>query len=352
MVTELCRHFRWDLWLTKVLQLATTESSILHAATALVALHRQDPPFALQQYNKAIRVLTVDNTLSDDALLVTCLLFTHIEMLWGDYKSAFLHIRNGSTLLKERGIGNTELSRHFACLEFHAATFDTTWVPYNCHMPAYISSIEDAKMMLDAEILRMLLSSPDEPQSMISGPAPRSLYSWAVNFENFLAVHKTDHRRSEAISLLRIQHITATIFLAASHTGSEMTYDQFTADFEKIVSLAASLSSLKSDLSCYTGVIPALYLTGIKCRQSTIRRQAAEWLSAARIREGLWDSILAAKVMEEVIAMEEAGIKEDPVPAEARVFHTWLTFSETETRNATLELESTRCGKMTKLVMW
>lgn len=347
---ELCRHFRWDLWLTHVLQLATTESSILHATTAFVALYRQDRPLAWQQYNKAIRVLTVD-TVSVNALLVTCLLFTHIEILWGDYKSAFLHIRNGSTLLKEHGVENADLIRLFASLEFHAASYDPAWVPHKFPMPARISSIEDAKMMLDAESLQLRLSTPG-PLSMVPAPAPRPLHSWTVNLETFLADHKTDHLRSETITLLRIQHILATIFLSASRTDSEMIYDQFTADFETIVSLAASLSSLKSDLSCYTGVIPALYLTGIKCRQSSIRRQAVEWLSAARIREGLWDSFLAAKVVEEVIAIEEAGIEEDVVPAEARVFHTWLTFSETETWSATLKLESARCGKITKRVVW
>jgi hypothetical protein len=189
-------------------------------------------------------------------------------------------------------------------------------------------------------------------RSESANPLPRPLHSWSLALDAFFATHNDPNRRqTEAVAHLKIQYTLATIFLSASRRGSEMVYDHFSAEFAKVVSLAAELAT-KSALSCYTGVVPALYLTGIKCRNREIRREALEMLAKWRIREGLWQSAVVAKVIEEVIAMEEAGMDDGVVPEDARVSSTWLTFSAIESRSAMLKLESARYGKRTKQVGW
>ena len=55
------------------------------------------------------------------------------------------------------------------------------------------------------------------------------------------------------------------------------------------------------------GIIPALYLTGTKCRDPLIRCKAQALLASSQRKEGMWESLLAAKTVERCIAIEEDG---------------------------------------------
>lgn len=54
------------------------------------------------------------------------------------------------------------------------------------------------------------------------------------------------------------------------------------------------------------GFVNILYLTASRCRNTAIRYRALNLLRKCNRREGLWDSNIAAKVAESVIAIEEA----------------------------------------------
>jgi hypothetical protein len=57
-----------------------------------------------------------------------------------------------------------------------------------------------------------------------------------------------------------------------------------------------------------SGFIPPLYYTALKCRVPRIRRQAVRTLRAAPHREGVWNGLLLASVLEEVISLEEGDL--------------------------------------------
>ncbi|KAJ5747993.1 uncharacterized protein N7511_009689 [Penicillium nucicola] len=66
-----------------------------------------------------------------------------------------------------------------------------------------------------------------------------------------------------------------------------------------------------SSFTVETGYIPPVYYTALKCRVPRIRRQAVRTLRAAPHREGVWNGLLLADVLEEIIAVEEGGLYAD-----------------------------------------
>lgn len=53
------------------------------------------------------------------------------------------------------------------------------------------------------------------------------------------------------------------------------------------------------------GIIPPLVVTGLRCRDGYIRRQAIGLLERCKRREVLWDSRLAARSVRQVVETEE-----------------------------------------------
>jgi hypothetical protein len=80
----------------------------------------------------------------------------------------------------------------------------------------------------------------------------------------------------------------------------------------EILEKSASMNDLLQAPDCggdgftvETGYIPPVYYTALKCRVPRIRRQAVRALRAAPHREGVWNGPLLARVLEEVIGLEE-----------------------------------------------
>lgn len=63
--------------------------------------------------------------------------------------------------------------------------------------------------------------------------------------------------------------------------------------------------------SMSTGIIPSLFLCGVRCRDPQIRRKALHLLQTCNRREGLWDSNHAARIVEVVIRIEEEKTLDD-----------------------------------------
>ena len=103
--------------------------------------------------------------------------------------------------------------------------------------------------------------------------------------------------------------------LSVPEGAKETTFDQFLPLFQSIVSEVSHLVSSPPSAKSHTelqrhfsnelGVIPALYLTGTKCRDPGVRRKAQALLASSQRRKGVWNSLLAARVVECVIAIEE-----------------------------------------------
>jgi hypothetical protein len=135
------------------------------------------------------------------------------------------------------------------------------------------------------------------------------------------------------VSLLRLQYTIICILLSTCGPDRELEYDKHTPQFEECIALAGAVaassyssypgsSSLNNQHSCkptstaapatpsFTpeiGIVPVLYIIGVKCRHPLIRREALNILRRHRIREAVWDSVVTARVVERVIEVEEGS---------------------------------------------
>lgn len=146
---------------------------------------------------------------------------------------------------------------------------------------------------------------------------------WLVAFRAFLQRHgdSLDSRGSQAARTLEVSHGVAMIYLNVSNVNvyhDETAWDRLTEHYERVVDLAAliikSTTSDKStirrgpDFTLDMNIVAPLYAVAHKCRHPVIRRKAVSLLYAAPRQEGIWDSILTARVAERLIGIEEAGL--------------------------------------------
>ena len=168
---------------------------------------------------------------------------------------------------------------------------------------------------------------------------------WLVAYRAFLQKHgrSLNGREMQAARTLEISHSLAMIFLTFSTTYSnnDMTaWDWFTEDFEHILDLATLI--LKSpngdkftknqgpNFTLDMSIIAPLFVVASKCRHPVIRRKAVALLYAAPRQEGIWDSVLTARVAERLIGIEEAGLGNvdrcEDVPDWARISEVEVKF--------------------------
>ncbi|KAJ5611932.1 hypothetical protein N7528_009037 [Penicillium herquei] len=96
-------------WSHSVPQLAHRDLAVRQATVALGSLYQQfrnvgkndmtERIFALNRYNSAINLVAKSNSMELDSVAVTSILFTCIELLCGNKKSALIHYDHGKNIL-------------------------------------------------------------------------------------------------------------------------------------------------------------------------------------------------------------------------------------------------------------
>lgn len=212
-------------------------------------------------------------------------------------------------------------------------------------VPTVFICLEQARNSLDyhwnscIEFLNQLENNDWDPKStQIRGHGPLDVLKttepirqdffdvferWLVGFQAFLGIHgkSLDSRGLQAARTLEISHSFGMICLNASTVNlfnNETVWDGFTEHFEHIVTLAALIVESSTcnkltqkrgpDFTLDMNIVAPLYAVAHKCRHPVIRRKAVSLLYAAPRQEGVWDSILTARVAERLIGIEEAGL--------------------------------------------
>jgi hypothetical protein len=125
--------------------------------------------------------------------------------------------------------------------------------------------------------------------------------------------------------ILSLYQKCTVIALTQIPAPSEMVYDSFLTSFEYIVRTCTLLISSESTIqtpknrrfSFEVGIVPPLHVTATKCRDPGVRRQAVELLFGSPRQEGMWDSVLSARIGRWLIGCEEDGL-DPPVLDERR----------------------------------
>ncbi|KAJ5601063.1 hypothetical protein N7510_010597 [Penicillium lagena] len=148
-----------------------------------------------------------------------------------------------------------------------------------------------------------------------------NLARWSSAFKA-LSIHPL-YSYARPTLLLEIQHFYLHFLISTIRDTYEQSCDRFADTFKRIVRLSEkfndgvapstymqspSLPGLTFTLE--SGIIPALYITSVKCRDRDIRRAAISLLQSTTCQEGMWEGALMARFMEEVAKLEEKAARD------------------------------------------
>ena len=358
-----------ESWKKTLMFFSQTVPAVRYAAMALALVHRNhmdlDSGWPTDKapvfyYNRAIQLLLNqegdDNTEIMAVTLLVCYLFTCFDYLTGNDVQALKHLGGGVELSKtiDRGkmkdgsasrcAGSSEIStlishvtRQIRRLDMQAGMFLVDWTPtdmLDASPPSdsafqSLNQAADQLQILLARVMRLYIT---EQQLSLLGEMPpllssslkavvlEQLETWSGLFENCLQQGNCYETHFEAHSLasrLRLQYSMAWILLRGYGPGREMDYDDYLPQFQQCVALACDVAtaherfsqSLKPTFTPEIGVIPVLYVIGVKCRHPVVRRNALNILRRQPVREAAWDSISIARIVERVIEIEEGGFE-------------------------------------------
>ncbi|RDL37040.1 uncharacterized protein BP5553_04473 [Venustampulla echinocandica] len=336
--------------------------------------------YALQQYNKAVKALVNYISLNDHdprVALISCLMFVWIEFLQENLDPGFQHLSGGLKILQHikcsRQLGSSasshfdaediygSLERSFTRLKVQAAIHGSpsnnipassagcieTILP----IPDAFSNIFEARVCLDNEYntmfgtLRELRDLHRDPGgSLFSRSAPeivsecyrigetylQRFEQWHVAAERMIAnsSNSQDAPHTSGIDWLRLYYLLISLSLKTVQRVHEMVFDDYTAEFERMVELCERLlcepKAETRPLLCFDmGIILPLMFLILKCRVLRIRRKALSLLRLAPYQEGMWFRESTLKICEWKVEMEETGRgdlpESSPLPGSARI---------------------------------
>ena len=176
---------------------------------------------------------------------------------------------------------------------------------------------------------------------------------WDRAFEAFIesAASNRDPQFLRGVTVLKMHACVHTFHLAVDAykiSNDQTCWDELLPKFTELVDLVSIIvddlqgsSSPKKPTFCLDmNIVPPLFVVAHKCRDPIIRRKAIALLYSVPRQEGCWDSILTARVAEEIVAIEEAGLGVirtcEDVPDEARIFNIKVQF-DLQGRNGTVK---------------
>lgn len=374
---QLSSYFDVDFWTRLVFQMSHAEAAIRHAMIALGALAEQrdrsvglvpqysytipkmsgtlkvqnsDSPFALQQYNKAIRALTARRATPNGSIevaLLVCILFICIEFLRGDPDASRAHFRsginivratttNGSPFLRSSVTGDIQarMVPFFDRLELLATVFgnQADWdysVPLHETVPAAFSDIRHARdsivhlMNLSLRFIRTMKTRKYEklrlPDDLLRYRAiQQQLDLWKQRVDTLLSYGNVTSMDLDGTKVLLLHQTVASIWLELIMHREERYSDKLVSSFEAAVALAEEVQGFagmpeqrerfEPTFLFDMEMVSPLYFICLKCRHPVVRRRATALLRNTVRREGLWDSNKACAISERVTAIEEKNM--------------------------------------------
>lgn len=198
------------------------------------------------------------------------------------------------------------------------------------------------------------LANPPSPDSELAATYhPETKFTaerarhWIQAFEplykTFAAGYDTYEGRLVRTSKIQIIVIWIVVF---NFFEEQTKFDEFNEHFAEIINIAEEAIAMPpvlgkrnpTNYSIGGRAISTLWITGIRCRDKLIRRKALALLLKYPRREGVWDSLFSAKMIEFMMELEEQYLEGDYIPGWARISALrWET--DLEKRTAALSFE-------------
>lgn len=349
-------------WDRILLQICHIEPAVKHAVLALSSLHqlseaRNDSDLALrhqryadQNYQRALNAaqsLLHSSTPEDiDRVLIACLIFTCYENIRGNYLASQMHTSSGRAIMAQHRDRLRRLSRRndlneiqalFARLDIAAMAFSISNAryPYDLEsffatnpdlIPDAFDTVEEARtplidhvrwcMVRGQELFQEKLKLDASTEPFLESDRQKALshlHRWSARFEEIAP--KDPHASPILTRTLRAWHLLASIETGANWHGSELRFDAFVEQYDRLVTNAEEIVSLlahKPDQGTFgfdLGLTICLFGTVQRCRDPYIRRRALKAMKAGPKQEGVWGLPGAARSVEQWMLFEEAGLE-------------------------------------------
>ena len=320
------------------------------------SLKPEEPPFALQQCNKAIGLLVGANAKAPrSALLLTCIvLFMAFDLMQNNVDSSINQLQHACAILdawrfrrdKSATSSETDLvEEHILPI---VARFSDSWCMQNpgtaalcsvsdAHvrdralvqaLPRTFMSLQQAQSSLHHLLDGLNTTNPGHRpaenglKQALKDPTLSLLTQWRQQYQQFVdSLGSQDLRPSirRRLTLLELHYTTAKLLYKMRQVDNEMAYDTEMDTFRSMVRQCEAIVRIEEEIAptsepkviiCFDlGIIVPLYLTASRCRHSDIRRKALALLTNFPRREGIWLSWMMAIVMQQVIDIEEHGLQ-------------------------------------------
>lgn len=379
-------YFELEFWNHFVVQVSTWEPCVRHGLLALSFLHESYEVkgyldqqsaardrakllehAALKQYTRAVGILA--NTLSAEPpslhlILTSCLIFIWIEFLRDNLDTAVNHLKGGMRLLYAPQNLSSQFSVDQSVIRlltrlhtqvtvhgnsaFDPNTSDMRLLALTTSSTGHQNLLE-ARYAIDNELAKIFAfhRSMENPEFRLhriaNHPYPDPLSLQVIcqkhlhNIEHlFAAVQQAeltspasgDEKQLAALAQLELQYLVVRNTLQTLFASSQMIYDMFFSDFERMISLADVLVGRMKQafyvFSFDTGILAALLYVALKCRDLGLRRRVLALLQRAPPREGMWDRDSIIEFAEWKISKEEQGRVDSsitrPLPNNARIY--------------------------------
>ncbi len=135
-----------------------------------------------------------------------------------------------------------------------------------------------------------------------------------------------------AINVLSVQYSAALITFSTYFHRDQLSYDTFYSGFLHIIELSEKVvdstaptgmpgqTAAPTSFSLFIGILPSLYFTACKCRDTLLRRRAMDLLERAG-REGIYNGPALAAIALWAVNKEEEGIGPDGFVVEDKRLH-------------------------------
>ncbi|KJK83207.1 hypothetical protein H634G_01336 [Metarhizium anisopliae BRIP 53293] len=284
-----------DLWSSRVLQLAHSNTCIRHALVALSSYHERywshdmggETRYGLRQYNLAISELVKSGADRPSYLhiqLVSCTIFICIEILRRNISNAMYLFKYGCRMIegamKQVRKGGYVGGATGISIEPIIRLVEAFFARISTQVFLAIGGDIDHKL---ADIispmlkLRMVTMTPKPTLSSIQ-EARDSLLKLALQYRRDMTM-----AQSKALGI---------------------RFDAWTEAFDEF-RRAVDRNSLNSTDKRALALLELHRRYFSKCRDPEVRRRAIDIMETNHIQEGIWNSKMAAKVAKRVIALEE-----------------------------------------------
>jgi hypothetical protein len=208
---------------------------------------------------------------------------------------------------------------------------------YDENIPLAFTSIEQARNSLDhmrTFAMRFVKTAASEPSFFDSKKRSAilqklkslnsvKLQQWSAAFFSFIQNNdKFDIAGQVAIHVLEMHRIVMGMVMEIDEDLSfadGTVWDQYEPQFKSILSHAVSVNDLyiktceeegyrQSIFSLDAGVGFPLFFAASSCRDGALRRKAIALLKAVNRQEGMMNSLLAARILERFMSIEEEGL--------------------------------------------